>query len=159
MNTPHLFEHEAMKTVFSLRIIEASVTHAREAALAAIELLDSIEQKLSRYIEGSDIWQINHLKSGEQLFISDTCHECLLLSLKASELTSGLFDVSLGHRIDHFKNEEDGPPPTETGSLHILPDRPAIHCEQAGRAIDLGGIGKGFALDQMQALLKEFFFI
>ena len=155
MKAHHLFEHEAMKTVFSLRIIEASEPHARKAAFAAIELLDSIEQKLSRYIEGSDVWQINHLKSGEQIFISDSCYECLLLSTKASELTGGLFDVSLGHRIDHYKNAEAGPPPTESGRLHILPDRPAIHCEEAGRVIDLGGIGKGFALDQMQALLKD----
>jgi thiamine biosynthesis lipoprotein len=155
MKTPHLFEHEAMNTVFSLRIIESSESHAREVALAAFALLDSIEQKLSRYIEGSDVWQINHLESGQKLFLSDATHECLLLSLKASEMTGGLFDVSLGHRIDHYKSEETGPPPPETGKLHILPDRPAIHCETAGRALDLGGIGKGYALDQMQDLLKD----
>ena len=46
------------------------------------------------------------------------------------------------------------PPPLE-GKLQIDPDRPAIHCTHAGREIDLGGIGKGFALDQIKTLLKD----
>ena len=32
---------------------------------------------------------------------------------------------------------------------------PAITCEEPGREIDLGGIGKGFALDQLKQLLTE----
>ena len=32
---------------------------------------------------------------------------------------------------------------------------PAITCIEAGREIDLGGIGKGFALDQLRTLLED----
>lgn len=41
------------------------------------------------------------------------------------------------------------------GSLMIDPDKPAIHCLEAGREIDLGGIGKGFALDRVHTLLLD----
>jgi thiamine biosynthesis lipoprotein len=37
----------------------------------------------------------------------------------------------------------------------IHPDVPAITCVQAGREIDLGGMGKGFALDQVRQLLID----
>lgn len=155
MSEHHLFEHEAMKTVFTLRLIETDAALARDAARAAIELLDSIEQQLSRYIEGSDVWQINHMKSEQSQFISEICYDCLLLSLQASERTGGLFDSTIGKSIEHQKNAQAGTVPILTGQLQIDPKRPAIHCIQAGREIDLGGIGKGFALDRMQNCLKD----
>ena len=155
MKTEHLFQHEAMKTTFSLRLLESNAQLVRDAALAAIAQIDAIENSLSRYIEGSDVSQINHMKTGESLFISETCYECLLLSLEASEQTGGLFDITIGKRIEHQKNNQAGSNPTLEGKLQIDPDRPAIHCIQAGREIDLGGIGKGFALDQIQTLLKD----
>jgi thiamine biosynthesis lipoprotein len=37
----------------------------------------------------------------------------------------------------------------------VDPDRPAIHCVEAGREIDLGGIGKGYALDRIVPLLRD----
>jgi FAD:protein FMN transferase len=32
---------------------------------------------------------------------------------------------------------------------------PAVTCEEEGRALDLGGIGKGFALDELAALMAD----
>jgi FAD:protein FMN transferase len=39
--------------------------------------------------------------------------------------------------------------------LTIHPDTPAVTCEEPGREIDLGGLGKGFALDQIHQLLTS----
>jgi thiamine biosynthesis lipoprotein len=41
------------------------------------------------------------------------------------------------------------------GRLLIHPDIAAVTCEVEGREIDLGGIGKGFALDQLRQILIE----
>ena len=49
----------------------------------------------------------------------------------------------------------EGPPPPVAGRLIIHPDIAAITCEEPGREIDLGGIGKGFALDQLKQLLVD----
>jgi thiamine biosynthesis lipoprotein len=151
----HHFTHEAMQTSFSLELHSIDAHLAREAAHAGIALIDAIESSLSRYIEGSDVWQINQMESGQSLFLTQNCYDCLRLALEAHARTGGLFDITLGRRIEHRKNSLAGPPPPLDGSLMIDPDKPAIHCLEAGREIDLGGIGKGFALDRVKALLLD----
>lgn len=155
MSETHTFEHKAMKTIFKLRLQNPDKKLAQSAAHCAIELIDEIENKLSRYIGGSDVWQINHMEADQTLFLSELCYDCLRLSLEAYVETQGLFDVTLGRQIEHRKRNEDGEAPELTGQLVVVPDRPAIHCNEPGREIDLGGIGKGFALDRVKALLQE----
>lgn len=70
-------------------------------------------------------------------------------------MTGGLFDVTLGTRIEHLKSDLDGSPPAICGSLIIAPDRPFIQCDAPGREIDLGGIGKGYALDHLKQILID----
>lgn len=155
MHNTHLFEYEAMKTTFTFRIVTDDPEQAKTCAKAAIELLEDIEFKLNRYAEGSDVWQINHLQSGESLFLSDECDACLRVALEAHQQTGGLFDATLGRQIEHRKQEQDGPAPEITGQLMVDPEKPQVHCIQAGRELDLGGIGKGFALDRIQKRLQE----
>jgi thiamine biosynthesis lipoprotein len=66
-----------------------------------------------------------------------------------------LFDITLGKRIEHRKSGNEGPPPAITGSLIIHPDVPAVTCVEPGRELDLGGIGKGYALDRIKRLLMD----
>jgi thiamine biosynthesis lipoprotein len=150
-----LFSHDAMHTTFSLRIAGESEHTARGVARECCELLDGLESRLSRFIPGSDIWQINHLRAGQTIYLSAPCHQCLLAALDAHARTGGLFDVTLGTRITHRKTGAAGPPPDLTGSLEVHPDVPAITCHSPGRHLDLGGIGKGFALDQISKLLAD----
>lgn len=150
-----LFTHEAMHTTFSLRLIGDDREQLAGIAREAFDLLDSLEAKLSRFVDGSDVFRINRLQAGETLYLSEPCHQCLLLSMQAGALTGGLFDITLGTRIEHRKSGSNGPLPPLAGRLIIHPDVPAITCEAAGREIDLGGIGKGFALDLIKELLLD----
>lgn len=151
----HRFTHDAMNTTFSLRLRGVDQDVARGMAGECASLLDSLESRLSRFIEGSDVSRINHLRAGETLYLSEPCHQCLLLALEAHAHTGGLFDITLGTRIEHRKAGGGGPLPLLAGKLAVHPDVPAITCESPGREIDLGGIGKGFALDQLKLLLTE----
>ena len=155
MSHIHKFDHHAMKTTFILRIVSDDAKLAQDVAHTAIVLLDEIEMTLSRYIEGSDVFRINHMETGQKLFISQTCYDCLRLAAEAHEHTGGLFDITLGTLIEHQKNKAAGSVPSLSGTLSIDPDRPAITCVTAGREIDLGGIGKGYALDQLKTLLED----
>ena len=155
MSQTHTFEHKAMKTIFKLRLQHADKHKAQLAARVAIELIDEVENKLNRYMECSDVWQINHMEAGQTLFLSDLCYDCLCLSLEAYGKTMGHFDVTLGRQIEHYKKKGEGEAPPPDGQLAMVPDRPAIHCHQPGREIDLGGVGKGFALDRVKDLLRE----
>ncbi|MGB6221722.1 FAD:protein FMN transferase [Haloferula sp.] len=151
----HHFEHEAMKTTFTLRICHLERDHAAYLAHQAFEEVDRLEGKLSRYIEDSDIARINFMQAGETLYITEETHACLLLALDYYVRTGGLFDITLGRSIEHRKEKHEGPPPAIEGSLIIHPDRPAVTCQTPGRVLDLGGIGKGFALDRLKQLLID----
>lgn len=155
MSEPHVFKHEAMKTTFTFRIVCNDTKLARDVAHASITLLDEIENTLSRYIEGSDVWLINHMQAGETRFLSEYCYNCLRLAVEAYIQTQGLFDITLGRQIEHQKSALAGPTPALKGQLMVDPDKPAIHCTEAGREIDLGGIGKGYALDEIRKLMLE----
>ena len=151
----HLYNCDAMNTTFTLRLRGVDATAAAGMARQCFDLLEELETKLSRYKDGGEVWQINHLTDGQTLYISEETHRCLLLALEAHEITGGLFDITLGSRIEHRKAGEEGPMPAIRGRLTIHPDVAAVTCEEAGRIIDLGGIGKGFALDLMAKILIE----
>jgi len=161
MNSPDpladsiLFSHEAMNTIFTLRIRGVDRETAQGVARESFELVDRLESRLSRFMESSDVSRINCMAAGETLYLSEHCHQCLLLALDAHARTGGLFDITLGKRIEHRKSGDEGPPPAITGSLIIHPDVPAVTCVEPGRELDLGGIGKGFALDQIRRLLID----
>ena len=151
----HLFTHDAMNTTFHLRICGPDAALAAAMARECCEHLDFLEARLSRFIDGSDVSRINHLQAGETLYLSESTHQCLLAALDAHARTGGLFDITLGSRIEHRKSAAEGDLPPLVGSLTIHPDVAAVSCEAPGREIDLGGIGKGFALDQLKVLLID----
>lgn len=154
-SAPAAFAHEAMKTTFQLRLPAGDPQHRRSVAQLCFDTIDQLESQLSRFIAGSDVSRINALQAGESLFVSEACHDCLLRALHLHQATGGLFDVTLGHRIEHVKEGREGAAPTIQGSLTVAPDRPLIFCESPGRSIDLGGIGKGYALDCLRSILAD----
>lgn len=155
MPEAHLFTHEAMNTTFTLRLRGLDLRDAEGMAADCFQQLDRMENQLSRFIDGSDVSRINSLAAGETLYVSETCHQCLLLALDAYGRTGGLFDITLGSRIEHRKSGASGPSPVMEGRLIIHPDVAAVTCEEPGRQIDLGGIGKGFSLDQLKEILID----
>ncbi|MCU0797645.1 MAG: FAD:protein FMN transferase [Akkermansiaceae bacterium] len=144
--------HEAMNTTFHLRLPEG-LRHASDMALECFEELDRLEGKLSRYREDSDISRVNSLAAGETIYLCEETHRCLCLAFDLHERTGGLFDVTLGRAIRHRKDGESGPLPQSAGKLMIHPADPAVTCLEPGRELDLGGIGKGFALDHLREVL------
>jgi len=154
MKPAHHFHHEAMRTTFHIRFAE-STPHAAQIARDCFELIDFLECRLSRYKPESDIARINALPAGEFHYISHETHQCLLRALELYQHTAGLFDITLGRQIRHRKDGREGPPPEPVGQIIIHPDQPAVTCVEPGREFDLGGIGKGFALDSLGEKLAE----
>jgi len=141
----HTFRHEAMATTFAITIASDDRRYARQASQAAFEELDRIEGRLSRSIENSDVSRINHLPAGQASVVHPDTFDCLRIALEVQRATYGAFDVAYASR-----NE------SETGALFRLDsDRHAIEVLGEGLLLDLGGVGKGFALDRMAKLLKD----
>lgn len=150
-----LITHDAMKTSFALRLCGDDEAKLRGLGSECIAMIDELEGKLSRYAEGGDVHRINHLKAGESLNVSEECYACLREAMEMCLITGRLFDPTLGAPIEHRKTDAPGEKPEVKGQLVVHPDRARVTCEAAGRLIDLGGIGKGFTLDQLTAFLHE----
>ncbi|MCD7744878.1 MAG: FAD:protein FMN transferase [Lachnospiraceae bacterium] len=63
------------------------------------DLLDEYEQMLSRTIEGSDIWNINH-SAGEPTEVSEETASLIETALYYSEVSDGAFDITITPLIE-----------------------------------------------------------
>ncbi|HXK12830.1 MAG TPA: FAD:protein FMN transferase [Vicinamibacteria bacterium] len=134
------FSHEAMATVFEVRCAHSDAAYARQAAQAAFDLVDRLEQEMSRFIANSDVSRVNGLGSGEAARVSPTTMECLGIARHLFDLTGGAFDVSIGSGLE---------------SLELDRETFTVHARRGGVRLDLGGIGKGYAVDRVAELLGE----
>jgi thiamine biosynthesis lipoprotein len=134
------FSHEAMNTVFEVYASHADEHYAAQAAQAAFAVVDRLEGELSRFRSNSDITRVNHLQSGESARVGEATIECLLIAQHLYHLTDGTFDVAIG---------------TGLPTLAIDADACVIRATASDVRVDLGGIGKGYAVDLMAELLEE----
>ncbi len=161
------YREEAMATHFEILIAHEDQDFAKSLAALCFRELDRLEELLSRFREGSDIDRINHLKQGETILISEACYECLRQAFEIHIITEGLFDIASGGFMNLIRDPEGNPiqaseeewtqvqQARQTGSLKLHNNRAAITCEAEGLNLDLGGIGKGYVLDCLSALLIE----
>jgi thiamine biosynthesis lipoprotein len=136
----HRFSHEAMATVFEVYAAHRDRTYAAQAAQASFDLVDRLERELSRFRPNSDITRINHLAAGESTRVAPSTLDCLANAREMFDLTGGAFDVSLG---------------TGLPSLELDAEESVVRAATRGVRIDLGGIGKGYAVDLMAEMLEE----
>ncbi len=134
------FSHEAMNTVFEVYALHPDGAYAAQAAHAAFELIDRLENELSRFRANSDITRVNHLAAGETTRVSAHTFECLVIARHVFDLTRGAFDISIG---------------TGLTSLELDADEFTVYATREGVRLDLGAIGKGYAVDLMAELLEE----
>lgn len=134
------FSHEAMATVYEVYTVHADANYAAQAAQAAFDLVDRLERELSRFLPNSDITRVNHLGEGESTRVSPSTLECLVIARHMFDLTGGAFDVSIGSGLP---------------SLELDVENSIVRATTRGVRVDLGGIGKGYAVDLMAELLEE----
>jgi thiamine biosynthesis lipoprotein len=134
------FHHTAMAAQFDIRCAHPDERYARQAARMAFEAVDRLEQQLSRFVENSDISRINHLAAGEETKIGLETMECLRLARLVYDETGGACDPSIG---------------TGFARLELIADAFAVRAGADGVQLDLGAIGKGYAVDRIAEVLED----
>ncbi|MBU0618242.1 MAG: FAD:protein FMN transferase [Planctomycetes bacterium] len=156
------FKHDAMACTFELAPICEDAAYAEQAARAAFTEIDRLERELSRFIPTSDIARINALEAGKTIRIGIEAAECLQLAAQIYVDTKGAFDVTYARRRDVAAGPRTGRPSepeaharASAAPLELDPKSRCVRAHAEGVRVDLGGIGKGYAIDQVLQILGD----
>jgi thiamine biosynthesis lipoprotein len=160
--TVHRFGHEAMATVFEVFIAGKDEGYAGQAARAAFDEIDRIERLFSRFDPSSELSRVSRLGPGESLPVGvETVHVLGLASFVQIE-TGGAFDPNYRAAAARAGRGRPASPRLLTALLRIEHTgggfevvRPAKPAKSAALDLDLGAVGKGFALDSARLVLDD----
>lgn len=158
---------EAMATRFELVLPGTPSASLRAAGEEALDEIERFEGLLSLYRPDSEIARVNARAGHEAVPVSPPVFQLLQLAKRIHEETEGAFDVTVGPLIRcwGFMGGR-GRKPTKAevkaarakvGLQHVELDAKnrTVRFDREGMIIDLGAIGKGFAIEQAAARLLE----
>ncbi|HKE60615.1 MAG TPA: FAD:protein FMN transferase [Pyrinomonadaceae bacterium] len=135
-------------------------------ATEALDEIDRLEAQLTVFRPGSEVSFINRVAATEEVTVQPALFDLLALCKQLYAETEGAFDITSGplSRCWGFLKRE-GRLPGENeialarsvvGSDKLILDseHKTVRYRQSGVEINLGSIGKGFALDQVGARLR-----
>ncbi len=158
------FSRAAMATTFEVMIPFG--TPDAHAAADALDEIDRLEAQLTVYRDTSEVSRLNRLAAHAPIPVEEGLYGLLDLSACLSAATDGAFDVTAGSLIKawgFYKGPRRVPSDEEirqalerTGMRHVVldPERRTVHFLRRGLEINLGSIGKGYALDRAARLLN-----
>ena len=145
-------EHIIMGTISTITVDETKIQNG-------FNLLKKIEKSISSYDKNAKVYKLN---LGETLIADRYLLEVLKKSQEFYQLTDGYFDITIGSITKNlYKFGEDEQIPTkrelENAKINIegiLQEKNSIRLDE-GIKLDLGGIGKGYAIDKVAQYYQE----
>ena len=143
--------HAAMSTRFRAVLLHPDHHYARQAAEAVFGEVDRLERQLSRFVEESDVSRINRLAVGQHTTVQPDTFDCLRIAERIRCETGGIFDVA----YRSGSGTDGAGPVVGDPRFRLHAEKLQVQALVSGLCVDLGGIGKGFALDRMCRLLSD----
>jgi thiamine biosynthesis lipoprotein len=137
------FEHLAMNTRWRMVLRGPDSDELQAIANSCHEMLDYWDRILSRFDPVSEVHRINRAQPGEILRLQPKLFELLELCSSARQTTQGFFDVALPSRQAKVTNK------TENECYQLDPQKSTFSWLAPNHQLDLGGIAKGYVLDQL----------
>ncbi len=158
-------ETTIMGTQISVELWHEDKREGEAAIEAVLAEFQRIDRAMSPYREDSDLSLLNRKAAEHPVRIPQELYRLLDKSRKISELTDGAFDItfaSVGHQYDYRKAiaPSDGKlhqdlPMIDYRHIQLDPSNHSVAFQRTGVRIDLGGIAKGYAVDQGIGLLQQ----
>lgn len=135
------------------------------AALQAA--VDEVDAQMSTWKPGSDLMRLNAAAVGAWVSVPDRLREVLALGLEVGRASDGAFDIGLGDAVTAWGF---GPQPATSDRIRTamttdrVPASQALEIDQstglvrktAPLALDLNGIAKGYGVDRLAEVLRDF---
>ena len=157
-----------MGTFSRVVVIAKSRRTAQRCIEAAFDVQNRIESLMSDFRDDSELSKVNRLAAQGPVAVSEMTFEVLQQAVRFSTLSNGAFDVTVGPLVDLWRKagETDVPPTPEVlaearrkvGSDKLILDEKnrTVRFAVEGMRVDLGGIGKGYAVDKaVEAMQKR----
>jgi FAD:protein FMN transferase len=149
-------------TVCSIRLLDG----ASKAALdAAFDRLFEIEATMSVNTPGTIVGSVNEAAGQQPVKVPQDILEVTRRALYYAELTDRAFDPTIGpivklwnigldgERVPEPREIEQALPLVDAKSVQIDENASTIYLPRAGMLLDLGGIAKGYAADEVGRIL------
>jgi len=162
----HEFSAVHMGTQFKI-ILYCENTHAASFASQAFERVAEIDAITSDYRQTSELMSVCRTAVGRKVTVSEDLFRVLEKSQEMSERSDGAFDVTIGPVVQLWRHARRvGVLPDRLRlaramdligyrKLHLDSSDRTVTLELKGMALDLGGIAKGYAVDEAMAVLKR----
>jgi thiamine biosynthesis lipoprotein len=157
----------AMATRFELLLEGDDPARLRAAGLEALREIEGVEGRLSRYRSTSDVAEVNAHAGGDPVRVDARVLALLQLCAGLFRLTGGAFDVTVGPLMDawgsiHVRGAAPPAPDrleraralVSMAAVELDPLQGTVRLPRAGMRLDLGAVGKEYALDRAVAVLE-----
>ena len=156
-----------MATRFELVVHGPDLTSLRAAGEEAVAEIERLEDQLSLYRPASEIAGLNARAASGPVRVSPTLFALLRHAQQLHRETGGAFDITIaplvrcwgfmGGRGRRPTPEEEAEARANVGMdlVCLDPDTLAVRFSRPGVMLDLGAIGKGYAIERAAEVLRE----
>jgi thiamine biosynthesis lipoprotein len=160
--------HQAMGTAFTVVAYGSNASYVQEVAEEAFGEIDRLDNQLSHYKPASELSAINRVAAARAVIVEPGLFKLLQSSVRYSQDTGGAFDITVGPLMKawgFFRGEGRLPSGSavaeameRVGYRHIIldPSTRRVAFERPGIELDLGGLGKGYAIDRAAEILRTY---
>jgi thiamine biosynthesis lipoprotein len=164
----YTFTEVHMGTRFRIVLYAADEATAKLAAKAAFARAAQLDEIMSDYKPASELMRLCKQAGGPPVPVSDDLFAILYRSQEISRRTKGAFDVTVGPLVRLWRRARRTrqlPDPKEIEKalklvgyekMRLDPQRQTVQLLVAGMLLDLGGIAKGYAIEEMLAILRRY---
>lgn len=160
------FARDAMAVEFQV-LLNASQQAGSDAAVAALDLVERLEAQLTVYRDTSEVSRINQRAFDESVAVEPRLFALFQLAQQIARDTGGAYDMTSGplSKVWGFYRRQGRMPGDDEISaalsrvgyqqVQLNEMQRTIRFTVAGMELNLGGIGKGHALDRMSEVLID----
>ncbi|MGM0571408.1 FAD:protein FMN transferase [Marinobacter sp.] len=159
------FSDSAMTTPVSLELWAEDGQRAEALWRSVFAEFTAVDRMMSRYREDSELSRVNREAAEREVRVSKPLFEVLARAGDIARLSGGAFDVSfasVGHLYDFRAGHQPGQDEVREGltrvnyrDVSLDEGSGTVRFGNPGLMLDLGGIAKGYAVDQGIEVLRQ----
>ena len=155
-----------MGTLVEITVHESDKELAQKAINKSFNEMTRLEKIMSSYLPGSGLSKLNALaEKKSKVSVSSDLLKVIQRGVYWGMLSNGAFDISIGPATKLWKFSSGSPSLPDSNQLlnatnlinykDIVIDDSSVSLKKTGMSLNLGAIGKGYAVDQAIDVLKK----